>query len=281
MPAAMVVSSSVSAVHCSAATCPGAQQPLEVAIEAGKHGPMPRAAPLDGAHAGALDGDRHRLAREGTPAVGRQVFACGLSGLIFSMKRSCTSGPVLVKPQASVSLRPSTTSGTPASVAPTTLAAAVPGRSSARWARYQIAGAREPQVRIVGQQRFAGARARARDDPVVGGAAADHVVDGGGATPAGGRRSGAAADRAGPARAAAAERSMSSRGIRSSISADVRPCAASASRVISWLRLVLRFSAIILPTTRLSARRHGSGSWRSSRNSGGKPRLEQPGVARR
>ena len=57
------------------------------------------------------------------------------------MKTSCTSGPVLVKPHASVSLRPSTTSGTPASVAPTTLIVAAPGRSSARWARYQVEGA--------------------------------------------------------------------------------------------------------------------------------------------
>src|SRR5207247_162232 len=39
-------------------------------------------------------------------------------------------------------------------------------------------GGGEPQVRVVGQQRLAGARVGSRDDPVVGGAAANEVVDG-------------------------------------------------------------------------------------------------------
>ena len=132
-------------------------------------------------------------------------------------------------------------------------------------------GRREPQVRIVGQQRLAGARARARDDPVVGGAAADHVVD----------RSRCAACRCAavlapegielrPARAAAARASSSSRGIRSSISAEVE--ALRGERQPHHLVVEVgaeSCSAIILAVTRLSARRHGSGSCRSSRNSGG------------
>ena len=51
------------------------------------------------------------------------------------MKRSCTSGPVLVKPQASARLRPSSGKGSPGSVAPTTSNSGVE-----MCARYQTLG---------------------------------------------------------------------------------------------------------------------------------------------
>ena len=102
-----------SAVHCRAATCPGASSPSRLRKKPGSTGPwrvrrrstLRTPAPFTAIAIGST-------------ANGRQpsgvMYSLGLSGLIFSTNRSCTSGPVLVKPQASVSLRPSTTSGSPA-----------------------------------------------------------------------------------------------------------------------------------------------------------------------
>ena len=64
----------------------------------------------------------------------------GLAGSSSSMKRSWTSGPVLVKLQAILSVLPSTTAGIPGRVAPMTL---IPGASMR--AKYHSAGADKPK----------------------------------------------------------------------------------------------------------------------------------------
>ena len=197
------------------------------------------------------------------------------------MKRSCTSGPVLVKPQASVSLRPSTISGMPGSWRRRHWRLPPRGCSSARCARYQIAGAPSRRCGSLASSGLPDLRARARHHPVVGGAAADQVVD--------------AVRRCGPPLRrrwalqrielrelghAAAARSAASSGIRSSISAEFRPCAASASRSISWLRLVRELQRHQLDGDDAVGRLPRLGPMPQQQELRRQPRLEQPGAAR-
>ncbi len=85
------------------------------------------------------------------PSTSGRRYCCGLAGLICSRYRSCTSGPVLVKPQATLLVRPSTTNGRPGSVAPITSSAGTLLPSGARdagacsRAKYQMAGALRPR----------------------------------------------------------------------------------------------------------------------------------------
>ena len=200
---------------------------------------MPRAPALDLAHARAFDGDRHLIGSRRAASHRASDIRAGSSGLTFSMKTSCTSGPVLVKPQASVSPRPSTSqrhAGQASAERP--LAALPPGCSSARCARYQIAGAPSRRCGSLASSGLPETGARARYHPVVGGAAADKIVDRAWMHAARFRgRLDVAADRAGRSPASAAERRRPRSGIRSSISAELRPCAArpaAASRSSGW-----------------------------------------------
>ena len=58
------------------------------------------------------------------------------------MYKSCTSGPVLVKPQATWAVRPSTMKGKPGKLAPIT---SMPEALDCSRAKYQIAGAPKPR----------------------------------------------------------------------------------------------------------------------------------------
>jgi hypothetical protein len=70
------------------------------------------------------------------------LYCLASPGLICSRYRSCTSGPVLVNPQATPAVRPSTTEGVPGKVAPITSSAFWPLAAGAfSRAKYQIAGA--------------------------------------------------------------------------------------------------------------------------------------------
>ena len=118
-------------------------------------------------------------------------------------------------------------------------------------------------------------RARARHHPVVGGTAADQVIDRARGRPL--LRRDVPAQRIELRHLRQRRRRCSaSCGIRSSISAELRPCAASVRRAISWLRLVLRSQRHHLDGDDAVGGRHGSGAWRSSRNSGGRRGSNRP-----
>src|SRR3989338_8429660 len=78
-------------------------------------------------------------------------YCVASAGLICSRYKSCTSGPVLVKPQATLLVRPSTTKGRPGKVAPTASMGpkGVPSDAlpagACRLAKYQMAGADRPR----------------------------------------------------------------------------------------------------------------------------------------
>ena len=93
----------------------------------------------------------------------------GLSGLIFSIYRSITSGPVFVRPQAIRSLWPMTTPGTPRKRETSDLRAdsLAPGRQC----MINLVPDRrhlDTQMGIIGQQRFPAGSSAASEDPIIG-----------------------------------------------------------------------------------------------------------------
>ena len=221
------------------------------------------------------------------------------------MKRSWVSAPVLVKPQATRPLCPSTTSGIPGKVAPTT---SRPGQE--RWAKYQTDGTVRPRCGVVREERLSGRALRSRDRPGIRAgkaargqereppaAAVNERAEGCCETP--GRRRpaipmrrwGRRACRVGrgaprpPARPGTTDRGSSTASrpvpsvgrvevedpLRGRGNSDIR------SRMRSRDHSRARSRAITLAQTTVSASVHGSGSNPTMRNSGGSgpvPRLE-------
>ena len=137
---------------------------------------MARAAALQGAHAGALDGDRHRLGHERPPAVGRQIELRVVGVDLLDEDVLHVGAGVGETPRQGIGAAEQHEGHAGQCRAHDI------DRGRLRPLERQVGeipggGGREPQVRIVGQQRLAGARTFARDDPVVGGATADEVFD--------------------------------------------------------------------------------------------------------